>query len=88
MKYSVALLIAISALGTSAAQAGGVADVARDNCIKAIMSSSAQVSRGDVKKFQFNASGSGFLMSGFDENKRPVSCEAAADGHVVWIHGG
>jgi len=88
MKYSIALLVALSVLGAQTAQAGGVEDVARANCTKAIASSAAQVSRGDIKKFQFTSNGSGFLMSGYDENHHPVSCEAAADGHVVWIHGG
>jgi hypothetical protein len=88
MKYIVALLLAASAVAVSPAQAATVADVARANCIKAIVESSAPVSRDAVKKFQFTSNSSGYLMSGRAEDNRAVSCEAAPDGHVVWIHGG
>ena len=88
MKYTLALLMAASAASVGTAQAGSVADLAKANCIKAIMSSSAQVTRGQVAKFQFHGDGSGFEMSGLDENHNQVSCKAAADGHVTWIFGG
>jgi hypothetical protein len=88
MKYIVSLLLAASAISASPVMAAGTADLARANCVKAIMASSAGVSRDALKKFQFNASGSGFLMSGVAEDGHAVSCEAAADGHTLWVHGG
>ena len=88
MKYTFAVLLAASAMSVCNAQAGSVADLAKANCIKAIMSSSAQVTRGQVAKFQFHGDGSGYEMSGLDENHNQVSCKAAADGHVTWIFGG
>lgn len=88
MKYALALLLTVSILPIGAARAGSVADLAKANCIKAIMSSSAQVSRGQVAKFNFHGDGSGFEMTGLDENHNMVTCKAAADGHVTWIFGG
>ena len=88
MKYTLALLVAAYAVSFSPVQAGSVADLARANCVKAIMAGSAQVTRGEVKNFQFVANGSGWSLSGPDENKHTVECLAAADGHVTWVHNG
>lgn len=88
MKYGVALLVAASIVSFSPVQADAVADLAKANCSKALVNSAAIITRSDLKSFQFNKTGSGYEMSGFDEARHPVSCEAAADGHVLWIHGG
>jgi hypothetical protein len=88
MRITVAALLSVSVLTVGGVHAGSVAELAKANCIKAIMSSSAQVTRDQVAKFQFHADGSGYEMSGLDENHTQVSCKAAADGHVTWIFGG
>lgn len=88
MKYGVALLVAASIIGSSPIRADATADLAKANCSKALVNSAAVITRSDIKSFQFKKTGSGYEMSGFDETRKPVSCEAAADGHVLWIHGG
>ena len=88
MKYVVALLLAASAISLSPVQAANIADLARANCVKAFMSSAAQVDRGMLAKFQFTKKGNGYSLSGMDQGRNMVECLAAADGHVEWIHGG
>lgn len=88
MKYTIAFLLAVSACSVQLAQAQSTADLAKANCVKALMSSAAQVTRGMVAKFQFSQTGSGYELSGLDENHTMVSCKTAADGHVTWVYGG
>ena len=88
--FSLALILplAVSPAAFDVAVAGGADALARANCIKALASSAAQVTRNEVAAFQFTKTASGYEMSGLDENHRPVDCKAAADGHVTWIDGG
>jgi hypothetical protein len=87
MKYGLAFLLALSALPLTTASGSTIEALVVSNCVKAIMSSSAQVNRTQVKAFQLAKNGSGYAYSGLDENKHIVTCKAAADGHVTWIDG-
>jgi hypothetical protein len=85
---AVILPLALSPITVDIAVAGGTDALAKSNCVNALAQSAAQVSRGDVAKFQFSKTGDGYELSGLDENHRSVSCKTAADGHVTWIDGG
>lgn len=88
MKYTIAILLAVSPVTFGVAYADSIADKAKANCVKAIMSSSAQVTRGMVAKFKFSKTGEGYELEGLDENRNMVTCKTAADGHVTWVFGG
>jgi hypothetical protein len=84
VKYTVALLLGVSALLVVPVQAKGIEDVVRANCTKEIIGTT-NTSRNQVKKFTIRKVGGGYEMSGFDENNHTVVCKTTAEGRVTWV---
>jgi hypothetical protein len=86
MKPAIVLALAASALvpATLPISAQGVEDLVRANCTKQIVAST-DVSRNQIKSFRLQQHGGGFVLTGFNEERQTVTCEAAGDGHVTWV---
>jgi hypothetical protein len=86
MKHAIGLAFALATLVpvTSPAPAQDIEDLVRANCTKHIVSST-DVSRNQIKSFQLERNGGGFVMRGYNEEHQAVTCQAAGDGHVTWV---
>lgn len=89
MKHILALALVLPCLVPVSlpTYAGGVEDLVRANCTKQIVSST-DVNRNAIKSFSVRKSGSGYVMSGQNEEHQTVTCETADDGRVTWVRVG
>lgn len=89
MKHFIAFVVALAAVaGTApAAPAEDFSALARSNCTRYILART-DVTSGTVKGFQLVKTGEGYEMSGLNEDRQRVRCQADAGGRVAWVHVG
>ena len=93
MKHSIAFAIAsamaIASVATPAlpAAAADLSDLARKNCTKYILART-DVNSSTIRNFQVVKTGDGYEMTGYNEEKQRVKCQAAEDAHVTWVRVG